>query len=351
MSEHDAVLTIVGGGQALPESSRTVEEWRIQAEACIGNAEITPYRGMTALLFGEVGISVSEHMDKIRLCKGSTEGLSFRDARNTTQAQLADAAAANLFDGPEGANDRKQCRLTIFATSSIDENFFQSTVSRIASEYGLSRAPHFALGQLDGASIIAAIEVVDGMIEGEDLDATATLIAAEKWPLPYPRLLPLWAVLGDGAAALSLSRDPSRAGLRVLGTLVESHDPFVEPGGDWANLNACLSAEVAATSKRLLVRLGVDVATLTGCIPSGMCRALDCEILTLLGVSCDFIEVLDVHDGYLGAATAPLLLASLLQRFQAGELAAGATCLLWACSFGGAVAAMVVQTHEGSRAI
>lgn len=340
------MLTIVGAGCAVPKSTRSVEHWRRLAKGCMEDIEITAYRGMTALLFDEINSSVAEHLEIIRQRTAVTDALSFRDADCESQANLAIAAVDDLFQASAGGQDREQCRLAILSTSSVDEAFFQSTVSRVVSEFGLSRVPHFALGQLQGASIIAAIEVVEGMIDADDAAATATLIAAEKWPLPYPRLLPLSAVLGDGAAALSVSRDSSRGGLRVLGTLVESHDPFVEPGGDWEDLGVCMSEKIAAASKRLLNRLKIDVAALSGYIPSGLSREMDREVKANLCASIEFAEIPDVDDGYLGAATTPLLLASLLKKFRAGELAAAATYLVWACSFGGTVAAMVVRTQE-----
>lgn len=345
MSAADQPLTIVGAGTALPTARRSISAWLREVDDCLGETEASSYRGMSALLFDEIGSSVGEQLARIRAGSEFDGSARFGQAIDATQADLACSATAQLFDGETGADRREHCRLTVFTTSGVDENFYQSTASLIASRFGLSRSPHFGLGQLQGASLIAALDVVDSLFESTDPADGATIIAAEKWPTPFPRLLPLPAVLGDGAVALGVSRDPEQPGLRVLGTLVHQVPAFVQPDDTGELDHRALVESAIDVSVRLLDALGIGRDGLSGCLPSGLHPDIDQAVHEGIACDTDFVVVPDSDAGYLAAAATPAMLAELLHRVCAGEFRNGARFLAWALSLTGCVAAMVVQAH------
>ncbi len=340
MSEADRYLTIVAASACKPSGTNHVSGWLDQVEQCVSDDCVTPYRGLTEILFGELGVPLSEHIGRTAVLRSVSSDQSFRDAGSMTQADMACQALQNLFDDELAAEQKDACRLTIYSTSSIDENFFQSTIGRLASEFGLSRHAHFALGQMQSASTIAAIDLADAMLRDEQ--TSAAFVASEKWMLPYPRTFPFPTLLGDAAGAIFVRRCDD-CGLRVLGTIVIGHDPFLTPGHDWADGRERAINSVVEAADKLCRRLSMRIDELDGAVPAGIGRDFDDVVAARLGLGQDFAVAPSDQDGYLAAASTPILIADLLHKVRIGAVSTGSRFLIWGISMGGVAAAMVVE--------
>lgn len=339
----DKTLTIIGAHSVRAGNARSVANWRADAEQCMASDEIAPYRGMTSILFAELGQELASHVaDAVQSAVGGDR--QFADAGHTTQAEMACEAVSGLLERLGSERMRDRCGLTIYSTSGVDENFFQSTVSRISSETALSRIPHFSVGQLQGASLVAAVDIIQAMLVDQP-EATAMFVGAEKWPLPFPRVMAFPAVLGDGSAALGFSRESGVTGLRVMGTLIDSADPYVGIASrvDPEQMRGRLVDAVSDVCTRLLHQSSTCADELQGCIPSGLDRDFDSAVLNRIAADVVF-AVTPAHDvGYLGVAAAPMLVGDLLQRLEEGSVTHGQRFLIWSVSLGGCVAAMLLQ--------
>lgn len=340
MSEADRNLTITAASACKPAGTTSVSGWLGQVEQCLADDHVSPYRGLTDILFRELGVPLESYVDRSTVRRSVPDDRCFRDAGSATQADMACQALQNLFRDDPVAAQRDSCRLTIYSTSSVDENFFQSTVGRLASEFGLSRHAHFALGALQSASTIAAIDLADAMLSDEQ--TSAAFVASEKWMLPHPRTFPFSTLLGDAAGAIIVRRHAG-CGLLVMGTIVKGHDPFMSPTHDLSDNGERAISSVVAAAEELCRRLNLDSDGLAGAIPTGIGEDFDDVVAARLGLSTSFAVKPSDQDGYLGAASTPVLIADLLQEVRTGAISPGSRFLTWGLSMGGIAAAMIVE--------
>jgi hypothetical protein len=330
-----APLTLVRAAAVRPPRTSDVAQWREEVGAAYVRAEPSPYRGLTEMLFAQTGERAAALCERIPVPLET----NFRDARGETQGELALQALAALVKSLPDAVALQRCKLAVYAAASVDEHFFRSTISSLGARFGFSSLPHFALSQLQGASLTAAVELIAAMLrhEGEG----ALLIVAEAWPTPFPRLCDVPSVLGDGAAALWFERR-HRAGLRLVGSRQQSFDPFVAQHTDSGEampsiLMQDLLDAAAEVIERCIDERGVAKRDIAGWISSGISTQCDGALRERLGIEVPLIVEPRSDDGYLCAAASGVLVADLLERAAAGAIADGTLVLSWGASFGGGI--------------
>jgi 3-oxoacyl-[acyl-carrier-protein] synthase III len=330
-----APLMLVRAAAVRPQQTSDVAQWRDRARVQYAAAEPTPYRGLTEMLFAQMGqraVWVTQHPHV-------SPGARYRDAGTQTQAELAHQALATLIESLPDAASLRHCRLALYAAASVDEHFYQSTIGRLAATFGFSSVPHFSIGQLQGASLCAAAELIAAMLPN-DGDA-ALFVCAEKWPTPFPRVCDAPAVLGDGAAAMWFER-AHRCGVRYAGGKQQSFDPFLarcmhsgEPMPSIAMIDLLdAAADLIANCLEEHDLCRQDIA---GWIASGISSQADEALRERLGIAAPLAAKPRIDDGYLCAASSGMSMADVLEHVRRGEIADDALLLSWGASFGGAI--------------
>ncbi len=328
-------MMLVRASLALPQARGNAADWARRAGAMWADPQVGLYRGLTAIMFEQTGC------DPATACRAAAahEGGRFLEAQEQTQHELADAAVRGLLE-QTAREQRSRCKLAMYGTSSVDEHLFQSTISRLAADHGFAELQHWGLAQLQGATLPAAAEIAQAMLgEGDD---AALFVAADRWPLPAPRLWDGFAPLGDAAAALWFERGAT-AGLQYLGGRQDSFAPFVRsegrPGGALRFERDALAVAAQRTIEACLAAQACDGDQLSVWIDSGLGAAFDAELRAQLGVRRASVVAAEPDEGYLGAAAGPVLLARALEASLAGRWPRGARMLVWGASMGGAVGA------------
>jgi 3-oxoacyl-[acyl-carrier-protein] synthase III len=272
----------------------------------------------------------------------------FAQAPTGSQLDLAVQAVQGLSGGNAVPRQVSDARLIIYATSSIDEDPHRSTVSCLAAQFGASAVPHFGLGQLQAASLDVATELIDGSLSEDG--ACALFVAAERWPLPYPRL---WdgRAMADGAAALWFVRG-QQPGLHYLGGIQRGHDPFVSAeggaGGEPRIAYAAIEDAVAEAVIALLDGQGIGAPDVDGWVCGALDAEMDLRLQQRIGAKPRHRVPAPPDAGHLGTVTAPLLLAELLDQVNTRRIPHGSLILSWNAGLGGTVTASLWRAcHEG----
>ncbi|MEK6292863.1 MAG: 3-oxoacyl-ACP synthase [Paraburkholderia tropica] len=93
----------------------------------------------------------------------------------------------------------------IVCTTSFEQDLALSCAGRLHSELRSTGAP-FAIGQMQGPSFFVALRLVSDMMVSDANMRCALIVGAERWVLPFTRQTRLPGTLGDGAAAVLVSR-------------------------------------------------------------------------------------------------------------------------------------------------
>lgn len=338
-------LTLTSAALVRPPATESFGAWRDAARRSFDEAVPTPERSLCETVYGDAGLDPRALGDAGQV-RAPTR---FRDARGRSQRDLALCAFDALLAAPNGPGDAAGCDLLVYAASSMDVHFHQSPVGWLAAQHQLTRRPHFALSQLQGASLAGALDIIDAMLGS---DGAAVFVAAEAWPLPFPRGAAAPAVLADAGAALWLTR-ASVPGLRLVGTWQHSDDPFVVPGPDGAGSRlryAHLRAAAEHGVRALLARCGCTAAQVDGWLPSGFDMALDESLRRNCAPNAAYAALPRIDDGWFCSAAAAALCVDVLERLHAGRMADGALLLSWGPSLGGAIGACLwrVTTTGGA---
>lgn len=339
------MLTITRSAAHLPPTTRALGAWTAQATRCwesgSDDAGTLLYRGLLDIMYAPTGIAPAPLAGS---AAGIEADLQFPFAEAETQAALAGAALAGMMQAPTAA---APCDLAVYATTSVDEAFYTSSIGRLAADAGLSALPHFALQQLHGASLAGAVEIIDAMLPA---GGSAWFVAAEKWPMPAPRVVDGASVLGDGAVALSLHADGPAGGLAVCDVVNASHPPFATvSNGAIAIDHAALAAAVTGALQRLFDRTG-PAAARRFWLPSGHGPALDAAVAAPFGGALLALPDTTIDPRtHLGCAAVPFAVHRALQAWQAGALEDGDELVAWGCSFGGAVGALLFRLVPEAR--
>lgn len=344
MKRPDMPLTVAGASVVRGATTLTAHDWRGQVADAWAAAEPTTERALCECVYGDAGLDARAQCASV----DAPDTVRFRAAAGQSQRNLAHAALEVLFADPGLGASAADCQLLVYAAASIDWRYQQSPVGWLAVSHGLTRRPHFALSQLQGASLAAAAGVIDAMLPAA---GHAVLVAAEAWPVPFPRTCAGPVLLGDAAAALWLTRDPV-PGLRLHGTYERSHDPFLAPGHaartvriEPDRLLECAERAIRAS----LARHGLAAAAIDCWLPSGLDPGLDETLRGRCAPGARQPALPRADDGYLCCAAAPALCADALESVRAGDLEDGALLLSWGASLGGAIGVSLWQASAGAR--
>ena len=328
MHSAEACLTLHAASVCRPQATQTVDDWLAARAELLARPEMSVNRRLAGLLAAG---------------DGRTPPLAARQARfraepEAAQRALADRALGELLAGRGAALDA--CSLLLYTAASVDEHVLQAPVGWLASRHGMSDRQHYALAQLEGASMALAVDLIDASLaDGQ----AALLVAAEKWPQPFPRCVHDGAVLADVGVALWLVRGAA-PGLALLASAQRSGTPFmrnIDSGLDTAALLDAASALVRAT----LGEHGIAPASIHGWLEAGPDAALEAPLRARCGVAPAYLGRPRSDDGYFCSAAGPALCAAALDDIAAGVLADGALLVSWGASLSGAVGVCVWQVR------
>lgn len=120
-----------------------------------------------------------------------------------------------------GELDPKAVGAVIYCHATPDERTSDSTAGRLQFELGLQHANAFSVSQAHNTSLMIALDIAAGIIEGPESADAVLVVAADKLLFgrpPHPAQQMVW---GDVAAAAVLTRDAS-SGWRIV-NVVPSH--------------------------------------------------------------------------------------------------------------------------------
>lgn len=335
MGVPDLGLMLVRASSVVPERMSIVD-WQEGAMRALAGADGSGYAQMCDSLFGPTPFELRA------LCERSVPdpGTAFGVVAQGHQLDLARRAVAGLLRGEDGANPRLDARMLVYATNSIDEHYFRSTVANVAVDLGLASIPHFSVGQAHGSALDLAIGMIGGALAQNA--ASALFLAAERWPMPYPRA---WgfAPLSDGAAALVFSAAPGAAGLQHVDSVCRGSRPFLStpcPGGPAPLIDReRLRAEALEAIRELLDRQSVGGDELEGWLSCSLDGTLDGVVRGDMAPAVPHVIGHGADAGDAASAAPPMLLASLLDLVLARRARAGGLWLSWSVALGGTVSA------------
>ncbi|MEM7676930.1 MAG: hypothetical protein AAF449_13080 [Myxococcota bacterium] len=374
----DTPLTLSRAHVVRPEEVSTVDDWLSEVDSEYRMQHPSTERGLAEFLFAQTGHQARS------VCTGANSSAlrqfpGFRRARQQSQADLAGQALDALISSLSSEDAIKRCEVAVFTGASLDDStMFQSLATRLADKVGLIKLPHFSVAQLQGAALAGATEIIEAMVANQD--SAAVCIAAERWPVSFPRSWGNMTLLGDGAVALWFERT-NQTGLQYLGSAQRSYDPFIRMPGvdindltpqtdDFADamdryrlddnregaaadaiLEVSVPSLVAATVEVIQACLsdyGLSASDIGGWIPSGISPELEEVIRDQVGVSVPLAVQPQKDDGYWCSAAAPAMMAEVLGQLSAGYISDGTIFLSWGASLGGSASAQLWRATTGS---
>jgi len=346
MNAANSMLTLSTARSVLPPAVKTVDRWLAEVNAPRSRSRGLDYGDLTGMVFSECGIDPNAMNRSERVRALVSEDAMFRDALDMSQADLASRAASLLSDAVNASGGFSKCGLVMYSHTAVDENFYQSTACRIASELELSKAPHFSVAQLQGASFFQALDIGDAFLSTDEKMDSALFIASEKWPIPYPRVMGLPAVFSDGAVAMQFVRAGSKPGLRLVSSTVKCFDDFgaVHAAHGTMNLSAICHA-VNETVGSFMQACGVEANDIASLLTSCGCPTLDRSIRESLGVPERTLNAVSDDIGYLSAADIPYKRSEALTLVTNGTLAEGSLILAIGVGLGGSVGAALFKAE------
>lgn len=384
MKPADTSLAFVQACAVQPprQPQATVAQWQQAALAEHASETGSTYRVLTRWQFGEVGQQADAWCADPAVRPHAEADARFAQELHASQADMAEAAVQGLMQSMQASRGqaladaaKQQCGVAVYATSGVDENFFQSSISRVVCGMGMSKVPHFGVAQWQGASWIGAMDIIGALSAESEGAYAAMLVCAEKWPSPFPRVLSAPAVLGDGAAALWIERvgdHPEQPALVCVDTALRSSAPYVaSPNADMApnaeRTGTAEQVELAAQHRlpdvdrarilsdarelmgELLHRHGLAPTDVSGWLPCGLGRDWDQALQDSLGLDGLSQQGLAWWDedtsGYLCAVSGPVFIERVLGAMAAGHVPDSARFLSWGVSLGGAVGVALLQAR------
>lgn len=217
----------------------------------------------------------------------------------------------------------------IVCTTSFEHDLALSCACRLHCELGSSQAP-FAIGQLQDVSFVMALEVALAMMNADTGLQATLIVAAERWLPPFARRTGTLTVMGDGAAAVLLSRDP------VPGWLVRDvaiRTPATAPLPAGMNLQPAGAATLQEIIDQTCLRAGVRAADIDWIMPASIDARIADEISSRCGVPEQrHWQTCEASPGHLCAADMPARLDALWKSVRP---AAGQRTLIWSSGFQG----------------
>lgn len=261
-----------------------------------------------------------------------------------TQLSLAQKAVARL--APNSNETSEKISTLVYATNSVDENLFRSSVANIAVQVGISSKPHFCISQAQGTALDIALQLMpSGMA-----DERFWFVASERWPQPYPRS---WGFipLSDGAAALEFAYG-NHPGLQLIDTVCVGFDAFIyaeNPNFQISEVRDKIVNAACSTIQHLLDRSKLKVSALGGWLSASIDPVADSIIRTTLINNALEIRCIDPLDGDPQAAAGPTLLAGLLAELKWNTMLHGQLWLSWNVSLSGTISASIWKIQVENR--
>lgn len=224
----------------------------------------------------------------------------------------------------------------IVCTTSFEHDLAHSCAGRLHSELGSRHAP-FAIGQLQGASFLAALQVARAMMISDPGMRTVLIVAAERWRAPFPRSAGTLTALGDGAAA-ALIRRHAGAGWYIRSITVRTP---ASPGPAASETCRVDNASVVRVITETCTDAGLEPSAIDWILPARINALLAREISTQAGLAAERIPCVDTTGtGYLCAADTPAHLDALLHSATPSD---GQHMLLWSAGFQGQAACAILE--------
>lgn len=190
-------LTITHCATEIPTSVVSSLDWSELEAAAWRSKSSSQQKELLEIMFKEIDAEPTAIG-----CNAIDQNTASPVSERLSQSDLASRALDSLYEGL----DKKKPDLAIYAATSVDEDFYSSVMGRLGGDYQFAKAPHFGVGQLQGASLTAALDIANSMLN-EDDSQSALFFAAEKWRVPSTRNFSPYSMLADGAAALWITRN------------------------------------------------------------------------------------------------------------------------------------------------
>ncbi|CAM2197860.1 3-oxoacyl-ACP synthase [Paraburkholderia kururiensis] len=228
----------------------------------------------------------------------------------------------------------------IVCTTSFEHDLALSCACRLHCELGSSQAP-FAIGQLQDVSFLMALEVALAMMSADTGLHAILIVAAERWIPPFARRVDPLTVMGDGAAAVLLSRDP------VPGWLVR--DVAIRTPAAVSISGMGLLPASAATLLEIIdqtcLRAGVRPADIEWIVPASIGASIAHEISLRGGLPTQrHWHACEALPGHLCAADMPARLDALWKSIRP---IAGQRALMWSSGFQGQAGCALFEFSGG----
>ncbi|WP_228981404.1 3-oxoacyl-[acyl-carrier-protein] synthase III C-terminal domain-containing protein [Paraburkholderia gardini] len=231
--------------------------------------------------------------------------------------------------------DRTLDQIVVCATS-FEHDLALSCAGRLHSELRSANAP-FAIGQLQGASFLLALQLACSMMSLDNRVHAVLIVGAERWLAPFPRVVGTLTAFGDGAAA-ALIEQRTGAGWYVRSVTVRTPAPAasITPDDEYVDEPALVQV-----IDETCARAGLQPSAINWTVPARISTSLARAITTHAGLATDRIWYPDPDDtGYLCAADTPAQLDTLLRSLEPRD---GQHILLWSAGFQGQAACAILE--------
>jgi 3-oxoacyl-[acyl-carrier-protein] synthase III len=227
----------------------------------------------------------------------------------------------------------------IVCTTSFEHELALSCAGRLHSETGSGYAP-FAIGQLQGASFLVALQVARTLIASDARMGTVLIVAAERWRAPFARVVGTLTTLGDGAAAALVGhhRSPGWC-LRSITIRTPARPACGTPETVYVD-----DTTIVDVIRETCMAAGLNPSAIDWILPARINPVLAREISARAGLLPARIPQADANDtGYLCAADTPACLDALLCATTPSH---GQHLLLWSAGFQGQGACAILEFRD-----
>ncbi|WP_175107856.1 3-oxoacyl-[acyl-carrier-protein] synthase III C-terminal domain-containing protein [Pararobbsia alpina] len=250
--------------------------------------------------------------------------------------------ARMLFSTAHGHSAAEAITQIIVCQSSFEHELTHSCASHLHRELAQGNAP-FAIGQLQGASFLMALQIAIALISTEAQPQTVLIVAAERWRAPFSRTVGTLTALGDGAAAV-LVQAGAQTGWIVRGISVRTPTGSRPTDHPLAWID---TATLVSVIRETCEQAGVSPAEIDWVLPAHLNLSLARDITAQCGLSSERIVPDDVRSaGYLCSADTPARLDRLLRAIRPR---CGQYILTWSSGFQGQSACALLQFRGGEH--
>ena len=255
--------------------------------------------------------------------------------QHLTLAEMALTAARKIRERSAGPDNPAPDQIIVCATT-FEHELALACAGRLHSETGSGNAP-FAIGQLQGASFLVALQVARALMASDTRMGTVLIVAAERWRAPFGRVVGTLTALGDGAAAALIGHHRS-PGWRVRSITIRT--PALPASGTPETVYID-DATIVDVIRETCMTAGLKPSAIDWILPARINPVLAREISTRAGLLPGRIPYTEADStGYLCSADTPACLDALL---RAATPSHGQHILLWSAGFQGQAACAILE--------